>query len=64
MYIAAPAGRLGLRSAAWPFALVGLGATSPTRDPLFAMRQRVPKTSVALLSRDIGGGATVLESTA
>jgi hypothetical protein len=40
MYIAAPAGRLGLRGAAarrsatWPFALVGLRATSHTCDSL------------------------------
>ncbi len=40
MYIAAPLGRLGLRgatarrSATWPFALVGLRATSHTCDSL------------------------------
>ena len=43
MYIAAPAGRLGLRGAAarrsatWPFALVGLRATSHTCDSLCAI---------------------------
>ena len=43
MYIAAPAGRLGLRGAAarrsatWPFALVGLRATSHTCDSLYAI---------------------------
>ena len=41
MYIGAPAGRLGLRGAAarrsatWPFALVGLRATSHTCDSLY-----------------------------
>jgi hypothetical protein len=43
MYIGAPAGRLGLRGAAarrsatWPFALVGLRATSHTCDTLYEM---------------------------
>ncbi len=43
MYIAAPTGRLGLRGAAarrfatWPFALVGLRATSHTCDSLCVM---------------------------
>ncbi len=43
MYIGAPAGRLGLRGAAarrsatWPFALVGLRATSHTCDTLYAI---------------------------
>jgi hypothetical protein len=43
MYIAAPAGRLGLRGAAarrsatWPLALVGLGATSHTCVALYAI---------------------------
>ena len=43
MYIGAPSGRLGLRGAAarrsatWPFALVGLRATSHTCDSLYAM---------------------------
>ena len=43
MYIGAPAGRLGLRGAAarrsatWPFALVGLRATSHTCDSLCAI---------------------------
>ncbi len=45
MYIAAPVGRLGLRGAAarrsatWPFALVGLRATSHTCDSLYAIAQ-------------------------
>ncbi len=45
MYIAAPLGRLGLRGAAarrsatWPLALVGLGATSHTCDSLCAIAQ-------------------------
>ena len=48
MYIAAPAGRLGLRGAAarrfatWPFALVGLRATSHTCDSLCAMPFKFP----------------------
>ncbi len=43
MCIGAPAGRLGLRGAAarrsatWPLALVGLGATSHTCDTLWAI---------------------------
>ena len=47
MYIAAPSGRLGLRGAAarrsatWPFALVGLRATSHTCDSLWAMASEI-----------------------
>ena len=45
MYIGAPSGRLGLRGAAarrsatWPFALVGLRATSHTCDTLYAIAE-------------------------
>ncbi len=60
MYIGALCGRLGLhgaaarRSATWPLALVGLGATSPTCDTLYAIAPRVPRTYVTLIPRDIG----------
>jgi hypothetical protein len=48
MYIGAPLGCLGLRGAAarrsatWPFALVGLRATSQTCDSLCEIAQKVP----------------------
>ena len=49
MYIGTPSGCLGLRGAAarrsatWPFALVGLRATSHTCDSLYEMHIRLPQ---------------------
>ncbi len=58
MYIAAPSGRLGLRGAAarrsatWPLALVGLGATSHTCDSLYEMRLRLDRAKVTVRFRE------------
>ncbi len=55
MYIAAPAGRLGLRGAAarrsatWPFALVGLRATSHTCDSLCEIRLGLERAEARVL---------------